>query len=550
MADIEHKNHPSNFTKYRALVCAMMVNLMIGSYYMYSNMYIYVSHHLRVKNPQLDFEGKKVQVIMPIWLIVQSCTSVLSVKIGEKIGFKTLNFIAFVWFTLNNLAMVFVENYSVYVAVYGVSNGIAIGLGYLPSMYTAWTYFPDKKSVVTGVILFCAGMSASISSPIVTRIVNPNNVDPSLPEVYKNVPNLFLYLTAAYGTLTMIACTLQPSPHQTVVGKEKTVIRRRLTMAQTTTEKKELNERLRGLSVAGQMNANQLTDRDIERVTKELYVREFGTRMGEEALFVTGINQDKLQDLVMGDDVEELEHHILEIEEPLHRGTDLRNSGEQLYKLSKELQDHSCPSFYYGFFSVTFFMLATLAFCCAIYNYFLLTAWKQLFKTSLGFSDSALASLLIIGATANSSFRILVGVLLLKFQFKQFYYILISTIVFTSFTFDLVVMKPKNQILGLVYLFLAFAGLGTTVTIFPTICVKVFGSEVGAKLYPCIYVCFSIASLASYLIYSLLSDPVQMFYIFGGFAILGLIVSIFFDPEPSWTAAIIKHTNEQQKKVV
>lgn len=48
----------------------MTVNLLIGSYYLQSNLYQYIGHYLRQYNPELDIEGKKVRVIMPIWLIL------------------------------------------------------------------------------------------------------------------------------------------------------------------------------------------------------------------------------------------------------------------------------------------------------------------------------------------------------------------------------------------------------------------------------------------------------------------------------------------------
>ena len=547
------------FTKYRALICAMAVNFMIGSYYMYSNMYIYVSHYLKNQpGNDMDHEGKKAQLIMPIWLMVQSVVSVLSVKIGEKIGFKTLNYIAFVWFTLNNLAMIYVKDYYVYVAVYGVSNGIACGLGYLPGLYTAWTYFPDKKSVATGLILFCAGMSASISSPIVTRIVNPNNVDPSEKEVYERVPYLFQCLTIVYGSITLLACTFQPAPFQSTNVIEKRELKRKMSTAQTPTEKQDLQGKLKGLTFRGAASMspyfNQMTEKDVERVTKELFLRDMGTRTGEDAILMNQLTPDELEDLVNVHQAEDPKARLRKSEiAPLDETFKVKDEAEvaresvdHLYQLSKEIQEQCCPSFYYGFFSSSFLMLAVMAFCCAIYNYFLLTAWKALFKDYLHFQDSALANLLIIGACSNSSFRIMVGVLLLRISFKTFYYIAISVIIVSAFTFDLLVIKGENKIIGLGFLFLAFAGLGTMVTIFPTICVKIFGSEVGPKLYPCIYVCFSTASFAAYLVYRMLSDPVQMFYTFGGFAVFGLFTAMFFDQNPSWQKAILAHANDQE----
>ena len=59
-------------TKYRALLCAMAVNFLIGSYYTYSNTYDYVAAYLKVYNPWLDQAGTKVKIILPIWLLVQS----------------------------------------------------------------------------------------------------------------------------------------------------------------------------------------------------------------------------------------------------------------------------------------------------------------------------------------------------------------------------------------------------------------------------------------------------------------------------------------------
>jgi hypothetical protein len=402
-------------------------------------------------------------------------------------------------------------------------------------------------------------MSASISSPIVTRIVNPNNVDPSEKEVYERVPYLFQCLTIAYGSITLLACTFQPPPFQSTTVMEKKEIKRKMSTAQTPTEKQNLHGKLRRLTLGGAASMsphfNQMTEKDVERVTKELFLRDMGTRTGEDAILMNQLNADNLEDLVNVHQAEDRRSRLRKSEiAPLDETFKVkdeaelaRESADQLYQLSKEIQEQFCPSFYYGFFSKSFLMLATMAFCCAIYNYFLLTAWKALFKDYLHFQDSALANLLIIGACSNSSFRIFVGILLLKFSFKTFYYIAISIIIISAFSFDMLVIKSENKIIGLGFLFLAFAGLGTMVTIFPTVCVKIFGSEVGPKLYPCIYVCFSTASFAAYLVYRMLSDPVQMFYTFGCFAVFGLFVAMFFDQNPSWQKAILAHAKDQEE---
>jgi MFS family permease len=286
-------------TKYRALFCAMGVNLLIGSYYTYSNMYEYVNFHLKKHNPWLSDDGSDTKLVLPVWLIIQSCCAILSVRVAELIGYRTLNWIAFMAFVANNGLMIFVTDYWVYVAVYGVMNGIAIGFGYLPALYTAWTYFPDKKSLATGVILFCAGMSASIASPIVTMIVNPNKVKSNSQEVVDRVPLLFTYLTIGYGVIALVACTFQPPPFKSEISKERDELRRKLTLIANGPEKDQLQTRIRGMSVVNAFN-NKITERELAAAGKEYIVRRtMFHKVGEaDALMLGQMKLDQIEEIV------------------------------------------------------------------------------------------------------------------------------------------------------------------------------------------------------------------------------------------------------------
>lgn len=540
-------------TKYRALFCAMAVNLLIGSYYMYSNMYMYVGHYLRRYNPDLDSEGKKVRVIMPIWLIIQSCCSVLSVRVADKIGFRSLNFLAFTWFTINNGLMIYVKDYYTYIGVYGVMNGMAIGFGYLPALYTAWTYFPDKKSVATGVILFCAGMSSSISSPLVTMIVNPDNLEASNEKVIDRVPTLFMYLTIIYGTITVIAGICQPPPFESAAKKEKKEIKRRATLSNNLAEKNELMGRLRGMSRVAAIN-NRITMREMDLVNKEMLTREFAhTFTAEHALIIGQLEVDAIEDIRQEDLLNpEIDHDssIGDHSDPrLNLVSREDERAEELYRMSREIQENSCPSISYALRSRTFYQLAIMAFSLAIYNYFMLTVWKDLYKAVFNLTDKELSRLLIVGAAANSSFRIIIGVAMLKVGFKTLYYIAVFMAALNALTFTPVVEETKITSVGIAYLFFAFAGLGTMVTIFPTISVKAFGSNVGSRIYPMMYLCFSTASLSAYLVYTYVEDKRIMFYIFGGIAVVGLITNVFFNPEPSWTWAMVKEAEADYENI-
>ena len=141
--------------------------------------------------------------------------------------------IAFTGYTLVNLLMVYVKSYWLFIICYGFLPGITIGLGYLPSMYIAWTYFPKQKSMITGVILFTAGISASILSPITTYVVNPNSLPDydTNPAVYNNVPSMFRFLFFYFAALTLVACAFQPQPFVSRDYQEKKLIDKEIAMS-------------------------------------------------------------------------------------------------------------------------------------------------------------------------------------------------------------------------------------------------------------------------------------------------------------------------------
>ena len=190
----------------------MGVNFMMGMFYAYTNMYIYVSNYLRIYDKSLDPDGKDALLIMPLWICSLSIAAIASVKIADRVEYWALNYMAFSWFCANNLAAVFVKDRKVFLLVYGVGNGLACGLGYLPSLYIAWNYFPNQKSVATGLILLSTGISIFFLSPLITYIVNPDDLKDEQDDIQRKVPFMFACLTTMFLVIMLISCSLQPSP--------------------------------------------------------------------------------------------------------------------------------------------------------------------------------------------------------------------------------------------------------------------------------------------------------------------------------------------------
>ena len=54
---------------------------------------------------------------------------------------------------------------------YGVLAGIGTGLGYLPAISTGVKWFPDKRGVVTGIVIFVFGFGAAFLAPLAARFI-------------------------------------------------------------------------------------------------------------------------------------------------------------------------------------------------------------------------------------------------------------------------------------------------------------------------------------------------------------------------------------------
>lgn len=546
---------PSRRTGVLAVVCAMMGTLMVGSYYSFSNMNPYIAAYLNSKGTEVN--SKDTLLILPIWLVNQSIFALIGVRLSERLGYNMVHRIAFTGFTIVNGIMIFVESYWVFVFVYGVLTGMTLGFGYLPAMYIAWTYFPEHKSLVTGVVLFTSGLSASILSPLATYIVNPEG-DPdysSNPTIFNRVPTLFKLLTLYFGVLTLISCTFQPKPYVSEIYQEKKQIEKeeegyRKSFAKSLLQSGKVSfadsRRSRRMSVSNRL----LSDMNYKSIrvfhTDELNKDLKGIGGEESAMIMANIETDKVVDLVQHkfnvDQLIKEERKSIRMsvkknkeleEEKVEEFTVkmLENRRNTIYRQSVRLLKRECPSVGYGLRSPVYRKLALMAFGSSIVNYFLNSAWKEFYKTKFDAPDDQMALLLSIGSFSNSIARLSSGALLLKVPFKVMFIAQASIGLFICLTIDIFLTSYS---VGAVYLVLAYCGIGAQVTMFPTICTKAFGSLTGPKIYPFIYMCFSLANIVQYLVLKVFNDWNVMFYVFAFLAACSLALGLTFDENPDW----------------
>jgi OFA family oxalate/formate antiporter-like MFS transporter len=69
----------------------------------------------------------------------------------------------------------FAETWTLFAVFYGGVFPMGIGLLYWTPIICAWEWFPDRKGLITGLIIGAFGFGAFIFGFITTWIVNPEN---------------------------------------------------------------------------------------------------------------------------------------------------------------------------------------------------------------------------------------------------------------------------------------------------------------------------------------------------------------------------------------
>jgi len=524
----KESNGPDLQKKIRAVVCPMLINLCIGSYYCFSNINPYVSAYLNSRSEEEVLETDTL-LVMPVWLVTQSVFAILSVRIAEKVGYWNLNLASFILFALVNLLASFTTSVFQLVFVYGFLTGITIGCGYLPALFISWTYFPNHKSVVTGAILFWAGLSGVILGPLTTSIANPNDIEirriRDSPEVYENVPKLFRYLSMYFGTITLVSCLLQPGPYSPEATAEDKVVE--YSPRQGQTERKSFKD---------------ITGSESPRVIRYQLGNQLrkGSQGHEAALLMGQLDDQKLEELAKGDDnVKSIFRLVIRQIEMQELGLARRESEHKtIVTAIEEEESKECPSMKAAIMSNSFIHLCAIAYLCSMYNYFLNAVWKKFFPTLFEVKDSDMGWLLSIGAFSNSIFRLLVGLLLLKYPFK---YILLANALSATISSWTVNHLATSYPVGVIYIIFEFGGFGTNSSLLPNICLKVFGPSIGPKIYPCVYLMFSLASLTQYMVLKLAGPSPDWLFLcrlLGSITFAGFILAVYFKPERDWTPEI------------
>lgn len=127
------------------------------------------------------------------------------------------------------LAASYMKTWWTFVIFYAFGFPIGIGLVYWTPIICAWEYFPNRKGLISGLVIGAFGFGAFIFGFVSTGVANPEDAKPRVPddgsgttdklfpkEVAERVPEMFRTCLMYWAALSFVAiCTVSRNPEAT-----------------------------------------------------------------------------------------------------------------------------------------------------------------------------------------------------------------------------------------------------------------------------------------------------------------------------------------------
>jgi MFS family permease len=223
-----------------SVIGSFCIHFVIGTEYITGNTSVYFASYLRTYDPSVTLSH--VNTILPIQIAVSTIFIGIGTKLYLHYGARTTVAIGNGLIITAVLGTSCISSLAGYLVVYGGLYGAGVGISVRDIQYTApvmlsWSYFPQHKACISGVVIAGFGLGPAVFSLVATRLVNPNNESPSIAEadggvtyhyfdqsISDQVPEMLRWLSLSYLALTVLAVFLLTTQNQYQMIEDSTEI--------------------------------------------------------------------------------------------------------------------------------------------------------------------------------------------------------------------------------------------------------------------------------------------------------------------------------------
>ena len=208
-----------------AIIGCMCVHTTIGSFYFWGCINVYVCSYLYYEGGDKTVTTRHLLMFLPIRGIIQFFSFPFGAYLDKKYGPKSVLAFAALTFMASFTPFIWIKSMYGYIALLGIGFGLPEA-GYIPPLSVAWRHFPEKKGLLSGIILCAYGSGSFFLNLLAQYIVNPNDEKPEYPpegdindgqkyfskNVYKNVPKMWVVIVCIWGVLLTLGLILVQNP--------------------------------------------------------------------------------------------------------------------------------------------------------------------------------------------------------------------------------------------------------------------------------------------------------------------------------------------------
>lgn len=150
--------------KYQVTIAGVVIMLCLGVAYSWG---VFV----KPIEAELGWSRAQISLAVSILLLVFSAFMSIGGVIEKKIGSAKTVTIAGILMAIAWIGASFSKSPLWLYVFYGLFGGIATGLSYIPAVSCGIKWFPHKRGLITGIIIFGFGFGSAILSPLMTKLI-------------------------------------------------------------------------------------------------------------------------------------------------------------------------------------------------------------------------------------------------------------------------------------------------------------------------------------------------------------------------------------------
>ena len=197
----------------------------MGMIPIWGNITPYVTSYLRVNDPTLTTAN--TFIIFPMTILLGAIFMQLGSYLMEKIHPRIQMTLGCILFAGPIIAASYMTNFGLFFFFYSCVLGFGFGLIYMLPIRNAWMFFPEKKGMVSGVILSCYSLGAIAWSFLTTYLANPTNEHSDADHLYgpnsdvvANVPHMLRVMSYIFIAMGFVAVLLISKKNDPPIGRK------------------------------------------------------------------------------------------------------------------------------------------------------------------------------------------------------------------------------------------------------------------------------------------------------------------------------------------